>query len=352
MYKKIIFLIIFIFILFNNITYASTNNLSSSKLTFQINDNNYKDKKWYEIDALPGKEYSFSFNVTNTDSKSISFYIYPTDVITSVGGGASFRSPHTNNQNNGRWFVEKPLSVTLQPSENRSFDFHARLPRNIKSGQYISAIAIEENQKPNSSINNKSTNLQFTYVKQQGIQTVFNVSPNKAIHQLKLIDGIDIFHSDSGLTSFTIYFNNKGTILEHPIGEITLLDNQNNIIDKLNYKMASVYENTVGSQNFVTKQPLNSGQYYLKYNYNTTIEHQNKMIGFVVNENQFIVKKPDFTEPQPKSFKSELLLLIILVILFIILLTFFIKKLFLKPVIKRSNRPYPSIYYRKRSVRK
>ncbi|WP_145949521.1 WxL protein peptidoglycan domain-containing protein [Paenibacillus sp. Y412MC10] len=211
----------------------------------------------------PGTAQTYTVTVRNSDSKKAStFYLYPTDVIPALNGGIGFKYYGEEVTGPGKWVDVQPQKVTLKPNDSRNITFQVKIPENVKYGQYISYIALQEFKGDAIVQDVGNSSLSTDITTKIGIQIISDYKSDLAKSVLSF-SRLDHQYLANGLLRLSSFVKNDGTILARPDVSIEVFDqDKNERVFGSSMKMGSVYGSTEAEGGFlITDKFLPAGNY-------------------------------------------------------------------------------------------
>ncbi|GKU77611.1 hypothetical protein [Paenibacillus sp. L3-i20] len=329
--KKTVLLFIFLFFYYIASVNAESIQGEPPKASFSMVGLESESDSIFMVNSKAGSSLSFKVRVNNISGKASSFKIYATDVLPTLRGGWSYPASSDSKILVGSWFKEVVMEGTLQPGAGATYAFTMDIPGDVKDGQYIGAIVLEEFiPAPTIAANSEMAIVSDMYIRLP-IQTVVNINRDKAIHKMEVNN---VYHEigGDGLVSIFIPHHNLGTILEKPSGTLTLKNSSGDVVKSEQYAMDSVYVGTSGLYDMRVSDVLRPGSYNLNYTINyQDIELKGEYKFKLAAEE--VISALDKAQQVGKTHKSWLLeilylywiwVLVILTVIIILLLIFVI----------------------------
>lgn len=275
MHSKIIVSLFAIFLLFSAIQTAvfaeSTKNNESAAVTLEASNEVSLGKGYYEDAVKPGEELNYYFKLTNKDSKESAIVtVYASDAIPIEGGGRGYRAYNEKNSLVGTWIQNgAPKEYVLKPNSVKELNFKVKVPKNVKPGQHVGLIVMEQNFEPK---DQKQPNEQEAVLMAKirnifGIQMVLNYDLANAIHQTDLVD-FKVDTGDSGVAKVSGIYKNEGTILEKPVTKLTITNvDTGEVKYEGTQEAGSIYGGTEAGVPFLTNMVFGSGKYKLHFDF-------------------------------------------------------------------------------------
>ena len=96
---------------------------------------------YVDLEATPGEEVSFSIVLKNSGTTRKTNNLFISDGYTGNNGGTMILMPEeAKREKAGSWFNISEEEVTLEPNEERVFDFIISVPQNVTPGTHVAVI--------------------------------------------------------------------------------------------------------------------------------------------------------------------------------------------------------------------
>lgn len=294
-----------------------------------------------KIDVVPGKEYSFDFTVNNKHDRDAEYQLFPSDVLTKIGGDWVYRKSYSDNENAGSWYVGvDETSFTVKKDESAKHTFKIKTPDTLEPGEYISGVILSETitMEELQSLGQDTQTL-AAGAKEIGLEKpihiVLNYKVSEAASDVKSIGAIAYsdtaeserpFSDRTGLYMIDIEFDNEGYVRGKVSGKYKLTnESTNKVVVESNYSMLDIYANTVGIYRIIPNGGyLEPGNYLLEwddpkgkheYRFKVDPNSADKALGTLDNSNKVTINTNDNMTTVYILCSVVLLLLFIVIIL-------------------------------------
>lgn len=262
--KRILSLLLLMCLIIPVTANAQTIQRKMPEPSFVITAESSGNSSMFTNKAKAGDKLAYTVKVKNVSSKRSTFKIYSTDVIPTLRGGWSYPASSDKTTLVGSWFDGNVIESTLDSKKSETYRYTLTVPKNIKDGQYIGAIVVEEFIPSDVVQTSGNMTAASNMYMRTFVQTVININKDKSIHKVEIKD---IYHelNDNGFITVYVPHVNRGTILEKPSGRITLKNSLGEIVKEEDYSMDSVYVGTTGLYDLNMTDILPTDTYTLSY---------------------------------------------------------------------------------------
>ena len=202
---------------------------------------------YVDLDATPGEEVSFSIVLKNSGTTRKTNNLFISDGYTGNNGGTMILMPEeAKREKAGSWFNISEEEVTLDPGEERVFDFIISVPQNVTPGTHVAVIYLrsatvwgkesEESKEGASFKINKAYALSSAVIIRTGGETIYDfiIEDNMEQKWIKEKDLVLFF-----------YIANTGNTYDYPKAAILMYGSEGELTYEAEKELGIVYpENT------------------------------------------------------------------------------------------------------------
>ncbi|WP_341347124.1 DUF916 domain-containing protein [Paenibacillus sp. FSL H3-0469] len=214
---------------------------------------------YYMDQVKPGDTREYTFIVRNAKDTPVQLKLYPADALPAQNGGRSFSEKEQRLRLVGSWLEPQGVkAITLKPQEVRSLKYTVNIPEDLLPGQYVGVIAAEELIKAEEAAagsEGQQASVAIDVVNRSGVQMVLEYKADQAKHEMS-IDEFKHDYVSTGHSRLTIKLSDRGTILEKPIGKITVRDGQGQIRYEQDYTADSIYAGSTADMVYIVNDRL------------------------------------------------------------------------------------------------
>lgn len=208
---------------------------------------------YVDLEATPGEEVSFSIVLKNSGTTKKTNNLFISDGYTGNNGGTMILMPEeATREKVGSWFNISEEEVTLDPGEERVFDFIISVPQNATPGMHIAVIYLrsatvwgeesEEGVEGASFKINKAFVLSSAVIIRTGGETIYDFIIEDSMEQKWI--------KDKDLVLF-FYIANTGNTYDYPNANILMHGSEKELIYEAEKGLGIVYPENACQVDFV-----------------------------------------------------------------------------------------------------
>ena len=208
---------------------------------------------YVDLEATPGEEVSFSIVLKNSGTTRKTNSLFISDGYTGNNGGTMILMPEeAKREKAGSWFNISEEEVTLDPGEERVFDFIISVPKNITPGTHVAVIYVrsatvsgkesEESKEGASFKINTAYALSSAVIIRTGGETIYDFIIEDDMEQ-KWIKDKDLV--------LLFYIANTGNTYDYPKANILMYGSGGDLIYEAEKDLGIVYPENACQVNFL-----------------------------------------------------------------------------------------------------
>lgn len=189
-------------------------------------------KTYINLETTPGEQVSFSVRLTNTGNTKKSNTLFISDGITAKNGGTAILTPaEAVRDNTAAWFNITEKEVTLEPGEQRVFDFVAAVPADAQGGDHVAVIYLRSGVNPGLESDKAGNGASFVINEVYSLSSAVILRTPGEIQRGFYIDGTlkKKWIKEKDLTLF-FEIANTGNVYDYPFAQLELMDDNGSAI--------------------------------------------------------------------------------------------------------------------------
>lgn len=290
-------------------------------IIFEIDE----DRGYHHKKVVGGEKLSFDFTITNRSNEEKDIVVYPSDIISAVNGGMTYKTDLTAEDTLvGAWFTTGEKEITLKAGESKRLTYDLTVPKDLEAGQYIGVVAYSYFEDNSKNKGEEETSFILNYNYTMGIQIVLEKDV-KTVESDMHFNEIETMLLNNGRWIVRVPVENKGMVLDKPIVDVVVVNEKDEEVLNNSFTFGSVYTLTDTYTDFYIDQTLTAGDYYGKAKMtDLNGNEQEKEFTFTVTKDD--QKKQEKDLGKERGFKWWILAIILLVLLNILLLLLLYRK--------------------------
>jgi Bacterial protein of unknown function (DUF916) len=213
------------------------------------------NQSYFVFDAAQGATVQGEVRVTNNGSATGSVQLYPVDATTGQSGGIVYRNGEDPRNDVGAWLFLSASTLTLSPHQSQIVSFTSTIPDDAYAGTHLGAI-VAANLTQQTASGPSAVHITIQHL------AVIAVQIEVAGASVERVEVTSIKQQASDPNAVELGVENTGTVLVKPTVRLQLLDDSNQVVRDVSFKMGQMLPQAkVGVPVVLGGDPLDAGVY-------------------------------------------------------------------------------------------